>query len=100
MARRKRENSESGSELVAGYRASGLTRRAYCEGLGIPVSTLDYHVRRESERERKQARLLPVEWSAGTTASPLTLLLRDGLRLEVGANFEETTLRRLLAVLA
>lgn len=85
---------------MAGYRASGLTRKAYCQELGIAVTTLDYYLRRESGRERKQAGLLPVELTPSVAGSALTLVLREGLCLGVGAGFDEATLRRLLSVLS
>lgn len=85
--------------MVAGYRSRGLSRKAYCEELGIAVTTLDYYLRRENERDRKRASVLPVEVMAPVASSPLTLVLREGLRLEVSAGFDEATLRRLLTVL-
>lgn len=86
--------------MVAGYRESGLTRKAYCRELGIAVTTLDYYLRRQGERARKQAGLMPVELATASAAGPLTLVLGGGLRLEVGAGFDEATLRRLLTVLS
>jgi hypothetical protein len=77
-----------------------LTRKAYCEGMGISISRLGYYVRREGEQARKEAKLLPVEVAAASSPSPLTLVLGGGLRLEVSAGFDEVTLRRLLAVIA
>jgi len=89
---------EWGVEVVSGYRGSGLSRKAYCQKMGIAVTTLDYYLRRENGREREQARVLPVVMEGAKGAKPLTLILRDGLRLEVAADFDEAALRRLLSV--
>lgn len=86
--------------MVVGYKASSLTRKAYCQELGISVTTLDYYLRRENERARKQAGLRPVALTPSVAGSPLTLILSDGLRLEIPADFDETALRRLLPVLS
>lgn len=85
---------------MEGYRSRGLSRKAYCRELGVAVTTLDYYLRRENGRERKQASLLPVELTPLVAGSSLTLVLPEGLRLEVSAGFDESTLRRLLSVLS
>jgi hypothetical protein len=100
MARGKRTSGQKRQELVAEYRASGLTRKTFCQAMGISVCTLDYHVRRENQQERKQAKLLPVEFAPSSSPSPLTLVFGSGVRLEVGAGFDDATLRRLLAALS
>jgi hypothetical protein len=42
--------------ILAGYQASGLTRRQYCQRVGIPLSTFDYYKRRARQlREREEA---------------------------------------------
>jgi hypothetical protein len=99
MAQGKQATGKSGVELVAGYRASGLARKSYCSRIGIPVTTLDYYLRRESERARKQARLVPVEIKPAETGSGLVLDLGGGMRVELRVGFDEDTLRRLLTVL-
>ncbi|MFN7541471.1 MAG: hypothetical protein ACK5TN_01560 [Acidobacteriota bacterium] len=67
--------------------------------MGIAVTTLDSYLRREKERERKQAGLLPVALTAPAAGRTLTLILGDGQRLEVPVDFDEATLLRLLSVL-
>lgn len=43
--------------ILAGYQASGLTRRQYCQREGIPLSTFDYYKRRARQlrEQRTQA---------------------------------------------
>ena len=52
MSRRRRP--ESPDETLARYRASGLTQRAFCEQIGLPLSTLQWWL----VRARRQARAL------------------------------------------
>ncbi len=85
---------------MTGYRSRGMSRKAYSQEMGIAVTTLDYYLRRENGRDRKQAGVLAVELEPSVAQSPLTLILREGLRLEVPAGFDEATLRRLLSVLS
>jgi hypothetical protein len=54
------EQWDRGTELVEAYRSGDLGRRAFCERAGIAVPTLDYYLRRGSERLRKGQRLWPM----------------------------------------
>ena len=38
----RRRRSESPDDTLARYRASGLTQRAFCEQIGLPLSTLQW----------------------------------------------------------
>lgn len=42
--------------LLAGYEASGQTRREYCQAVGLAVTTLDYYRARQSRRERERSK--------------------------------------------
>ena len=61
---------------------------------------LDEYQRRKKDRERKQAVFLPVTLTASAAGSPLSLILPEGLRLEVPADFDEEALVRLVSVLS
>jgi hypothetical protein len=85
---------ESPADTLAGYRASGLTQRAFCEQIGLPVSTLQWWL----VRARRQARAghpvtfaeipMPVappasgpSWAVEiVTATGVTVRLREPLR--------------------
>jgi hypothetical protein len=50
-----RRRSESPDETLARYRASGLTQRAFCAQVGLPLSTLQWWL----VRARRRARPVP-----------------------------------------
>jgi len=45
-----RRRSESSDDTLARYRASGLTQRAFCEQIGLPLSTLQWWLVRARRR--------------------------------------------------
>jgi len=110
MAQRRR-NRAQWRRLVDGWPRSGQTQQAYCDRHGISLGSLRRW--RQVFREEREAgiagtgsapgpvRLVPVELIGGTgaQASPLTLLLADGLRIEIPCGFDATALKHLLGVL-
>ena len=96
------EQADLGTELVEAYRSGDLGRRAFCERAGIAVTTLDYYLRRDKERSRKQQRLLPVvvtvEPEESKTAE-ITVVVGNGRRVEVRRGFDPELLLRLIGVL-
>jgi hypothetical protein len=50
-----RRRSESPEETLAQYRASGLTQRAFCAQIGLPLSTLQWWL----VRARRRAQPVP-----------------------------------------
>ena len=110
MAQR-RGSREQWRRLVDGWPRSGLTQQAYCERHAVSVGSLRRwrQVLRE-EREAGRAghvakpepvRLVPVKLIGGAVAEamPLTLLLSDGMRIEIPCGFDAPTLKRLLGLL-
>ena len=100
------EEADRGSELVEAYRGGDLSRRAFSAQAGIAVSTLDYYLRRESERLRKKQRLLPVVVTVKPEASPvhmstadISVLLGNGRRVELRQGFDPELLLLVLSVL-
>jgi transcriptional regulator with XRE-family HTH domain len=91
-----------GEDLVIRYRASGLTRREFAERAGVPVSTLDYYVRRERKASLPGAlpvnRILPVdliadkaEVSGASMTAPaggISIWLSNSRRIEVRRGFD------------
>jgi hypothetical protein len=96
------EQWDRGTELVEAYRSGDLGRRAFCERAEIAVTTLDYYLRRDKERSRKQQRLLPVvvtvEPEERKTAE-ITVVVGNGRRVEVRRGFDPELLLRLIGVL-
>ena len=46
----RRRRSESSDDTLARYRASGLTQRAFCAQIGLPLSTLQWWLVRARRR--------------------------------------------------
>jgi hypothetical protein len=84
------------ARLLDGYSRSGQTRRDYCRHLGIPVSTLDYYRRRQSQQRGQE--LIPVTVVAPASGAGFTLVLNNGRRIESHWDFREGDLARLVQV--
>jgi len=101
------------ARVASSYRASGLGRSAFCRRHGMALSTLNRHLQKQFEEEARlgndgvgRSPLVEVKVAAavspvctGDRACALTLLLFNGRRVEVGDGFDDTTLRRLVAIL-
>jgi transposase len=95
--------------LVAGWPRSGLTQEVYCARHGISVGSLQRwrRILAEGAAPRPQGtapatEFMPVTLVGDAPAAPaaeLTLVLSDGLRLEIGALCSAETLKRVLDVL-
>jgi transposase len=107
MGWRQRSRNEW-QRLAAGWKRSGLTQEVYCARHGISVGSLRRWRRIFAEDAVPGSRasspvseFVPVTL-VGEPATPnaeLTLVLTDGLRLEVGAQCQAETLKRVLSVL-
>jgi hypothetical protein len=95
--------------LVAGYEASGVSQRAFCERRGVALSTFRYwraRLERTAREERpalpQALQLLPVQIVADPAAgtdSGIVLRAGAGVRIEVASGFDAATLQRVLATL-
>jgi hypothetical protein len=93
--------------LVVEYKASGMSRRAFCSARGVSMATLDLYRKRAREGAGRSAgsvpqRLVAVEIERGSNpsaASVLTVVLSNGRRIEVGGAFDGSLLSELLVVL-
>ncbi len=94
---------------MAGWPRSGLTQDAYCARQGISVASLQRWRNIFSQEVTTQAgeatpvsEFMPVTLvgeAAAISRADLTLVLTDGLRIEVGAQCSAETLKRVLSVL-
>jgi hypothetical protein len=109
--------THSWPNLIAQWRLSGLTQAEFCARRGISLPTFRYHLykpRRCSGSPRSLAAtntadsplFLPVVCSpalqpglAPSSASPIELILSDGLRIAVAPGFDPQTLRRIVDAL-
>jgi len=95
MARRR--TATEIEELVEQYRASGMTRTAYCQQTGIALRTLGRYLRRRGTGQR----LVRVKLKAAQACEQdrgFTLVLSNGRRIESGWRFGESDLARLIRV--
>lgn len=94
MARRR--SAEEIQQLLEGYRASGVTRIAYCQQSGVALSTLGRYLRGSGS---KRQRLLRVRVGAPPESERgFVLVLGNGRRIESGWKFGEAELSRLIRV--
>jgi len=95
----KREGGLSAAEaarLMDGFERSNLTRRDYCERVGIPVTTLDYYRRRQAQRQTVS--LVPVKVLDPVRGPGFTLVLSNGRRIESSWDFACEGLSRLVRI--
>ncbi len=100
MAAKRR--AEDIQRLLTGYRQSGMKRAEYCHSLGIPITTLDYYLQRESLQARaarpRLAELTVVPEDPSAAAGNFAVVLPNGRRIESSWNFQEADLARLIRV--
>lgn len=109
MAWRQRSRNEW-QRLVVGWERSGLTQEGYCARHRISVGSLQRWRRifvQDAAPPRPQVTAPATEFmpvtlvgdAPGAPAVEWTLVLSDGLRLEIGAQCRAETLKRVLDVL-
>src|SRR5262245_66632175 len=92
----RRRTAKEIEELLEQYRASGMTKVAYCQQTGMARSTLGRYLRR-----RGRGRLVRVKLKVALPAEPdrgFVLVLSNGRRIESGWRFGETELARLIRI--
>jgi len=106
--RRWRRSKEQVKRLVAEFEASGLERREFCERHGLALSILQRHLSRRRVGQvdsKEKAGLVAVEVVGGAAgahaqlACGIEVLLANGRRIGVGADFDCATLERVVGVL-
>jgi predicted ArsR family transcriptional regulator len=109
----RRRSSQEMVRPAALYRSSGMGRSEFCRSHGMALSTLAWHLKRQSGEQRLsgnsmagESRLIAVELAAMSTStttgkwhSALALLLSNGRKMEVGSGFDAETLAELVSVL-
>ena len=91
-----RRSAEEVQRLLDEYRQCGEGRTEYCRRQGIPVSMLDYYLRRQALQTRP--RLARVKLTAAAESARFALVLRNGRRIESGWDFRDTDLTRLIRI--
>lgn len=91
----RRRTTQEIEELLERYRTSGMTRIAYCQQVGIALSTLGRYLRQHSGGQR----LVRVNLDAATEPDrSFVLVLSNGRRIESGWQFPDGDLARLIRV--
>lgn len=82
-------------QLVKQYRERGsVTRGAFCEQHGIPLSTMGHYMRRYGQGAKARVRLAKVEVESGERPGRFALVLENGRRIECG----QSDLKQLIRV--
>jgi transposase-like protein len=111
---RRQQRGTRREEILQAYSKSGLTQRVFAREAGIGVSTLQLWLRQarleaggKAERNRRKSEhrvsLLEVDvpgWSASNAREEVRYELRlgKGVRLRLGAQFDDEVVRRLLVL--
>jgi hypothetical protein len=109
--------THSWPNLIAQWRLSGLTQAEFCARRGLSLPTFRYHLYKPGRRSGSPRPFavthtadtplfLPVVCSEApqpspvpSAASPIEVILADGLRIAVASGFDPQTLRRLIDAL-
>ena len=91
-------SKEEKRRLIEGYVASGMTRREYCSGHGIAVSTLDYWRLKQKPKTKPKLVRVAIDGAMDPQQAGLgfTLTLGNGRRIESSWSFAEADLTRLI----
>jgi hypothetical protein len=91
----RRRTAQEIEDLLGSYRTSGMTRIAYCQQVGIALSTLGRYLRQRSGGQR----LVRVNVDAASESHrSFVLVLTNGRRIESGWQFPDGDLARLIRV--
>src|SRR6266705_3602584 len=96
------ERSQEMRRMLEEYKASGMSRREFCQQRSIPLTTFDYWRQEHAVKPQKQGRrprLIKVEVAASEAAGQgFTLNLANGRRIECSWRFADVELARLIRI--
>lgn len=91
---------------ISAQKKSGLSRAAYCKAHGLSYHAVTYWIRKLSKPQQKETNLVPVRLSSNIEINPvnigranLKVILPNKMAIEVGDNFSQATLTKLLSTL-
>ena len=98
--RRYRSRKEA-AQLAVEFKASGLTRREFCDRHQVALNTLNRYISRYSDHQAAQApEFVRVEVTdPACTPSGVSVVLAGGRRVELDRGFDASTLRAAVSVL-
>ncbi len=89
------------AQLLVELDKSGMSTSAFAREHGLPAWKLYYALKARAKLRTPKPAIIPVRVTNATDRStPLELVLSGGHRLLVPTNFDESSLRRLMGVLA
>jgi hypothetical protein len=97
---RRRDPHRDPARVLTEYHESGLSRRAFCESTGVPLSTLGYWLRKAGKTRTEPTSLIPVRVMAAVEANsmPLEVLLANERVVRVRGDFDAELLAKLICV--
>lgn len=102
---KREEKRRDWDRHVEAWARSNQSQAAYCRDHGLNYGLFAYSKRRLKQRVPTGVKLVPISMSptlmhgGARTATPLMRNIDDRYRVEVKADFDAVTLRRLIAVL-
>ena len=96
----KKRSAEEGRKIIEEFERSGLSRRAFCERVNIPVTTLDYWRWKKTGKTRLVEVAIEKEApSSKNEPSPrFIVVLTNGRRIESPWSFQEAELSSLIRI--
>ena len=98
-------NRRRWSAQVKAFERSGLSRAEYCRQHNLSYHAMTYWLRRFSASKESTSTLVPVPFHPlklnpiNTASETIRVILPGGLTVEIGDNFSELALTRLLRML-
>jgi hypothetical protein len=93
-----KRSAEEVERLLDDYRQSGMSREEYCQRQGMPVTSLNYYLRRQALKTRPRLAEVKLTAQSAGPAANFALVLSNGRRIESGWNFRDADLARLIRV--
>ena len=100
MAERSRRSREEWAQIIAGWQASGLSRRGYCEREGLSQWAFRYWQGKLAEQEESGAGLVKVEAVVAVERPAVGMRVRcRGIEVELSGQESEELLGRVFRAL-
>jgi len=97
---KRRRTAAEIEQVVREFEDSGLNRSQFCRREGLALITLNRYLKRVRGEQVSSGGLVAVEIGGGThEGGGLAVVLSGGRRIEVGAGFDASLLRRLVQAL-
>jgi len=93
-----KRSAEEVQALLDEYQHSGEGRTAFCRRHDLPVTSLDYYLRRRSLKAQPRLVRVKLSLQAADPTACFALVLRNGRRIESTWNFRDADLARLIRV--